>query len=242
MAILKNTTINSNSGYVALPSGTGTQRPTPSTGMIRFNSSRTEVEVYDGSNWVSGQKSKENYSTSGLVCYIDAGNPQCYSGNGTTLNDLSGNSNNLTLPGSGVSFDTLGGGSLYFSGTARATVAHSSTLDFTSTQQYTAVIWVNPSLGGTTWHGLISKGNAQQYAATLRSAFGYIHYETNYSLGPIDTPTNSIVGSRWQQVVIRSNGSSKATFIDTIRCAYVTGGVSSTTNTTGISATTTSTK
>jgi hypothetical protein len=231
MATLKNTTITSSTGYIGLPSGTGTQRPTPSTGMIRYNSSRTEVEIYDGSKWASGQKSKENYSTSGLVCYIDPGDPQCYSGNGTTLTDLSGNSNNLTLPGSGVTFNTLGGGSLYFDGTARADVAHSSTLDFTSTQQYTALIWVNPSLGGTTWHGLISKGNAQQYAATLRSAFGYIHYETNYSLGPIDTPNNSIVGSKWQQVVIRSNGSSKATFIDTIRCAYVTGTVNSTTNT-----------
>lgn len=231
MATLKNTSITSSTGYITLPSGTGTQRPTPSTGMMRYNSSRSEIEVYDGSNWVSAQKRKENYSTSGLVCYIDAGNPQCYSGNGTTLADLSGNSNNLTLPGSGVTFNTLGGGSLYFDGTARANVAHHSSLDFTSTQQYTALIWVNPSLGGTTWHGLISKGNSQQYAATLRSAFKYIHYETNYSLAALDTPTNSIEGSKWQQVVIRSNGSSKATFINTIRCAYVTGTVNSTTNT-----------
>jgi len=231
MASLKNTTITSSTGYLGLPSGTGTQRPSPTTGMMRYNSSRSEVEVYDGNKWMSAQKRKENYSTSGLVCYIDAGDPNCYSGDGSTLTDLSGNSNNLTLPGSGVTFNTTGGGSLYFDGTARANVAHHSSLDFTSTQQYTAVIWVNPSLGGTTWHGLISKGNSQQYAATLRSAFGYIHYETNYSLAAIDTPNNSIVGSKWQQVVIRSNGSSKATFIDTIRCAYVTGAVSSTTNT-----------
>ena len=231
MATLKNTTITTSTGYITLPSGTGTQRPTPSTGMLRYNSSRSEVEVYNGSNWVSAQKRKENYSTSGLVCYIDAGNPQCYSGNGTTLTDLSGNSNNLTLPGSGVTFNTLGGGSLYFNGTARADVAHHSSLDFTSTQQYTALIWVNPSLGGTTWHGLISKGNSQQYAATLRSAFGYIHYETNYSLAAMDTPNNSIEGSKWQQVVIRSDGSSKSTFINTIKCAHLAGAVSSTTNT-----------
>ena len=231
MASLKNTSITSSTGYITLPNGTGTQRPSPSTGMLRYNSSRSEVEVYNGSNWISAQKKKENYSTSGLVCYIDAGNPQCYSGDGTTLTDLSGNSNNLTLPGSGVSFNTLGGGSLYFNGTARANVAHSSTLDFTSTQQYTALVWVNPSLGGGTWHGLISKGNSQQYAATLNSPNKYIHYETNYSLGPINTPTNSIEGSKWQQVVIRHDGSSKATFINTIKCGYVTGTVSSTTNT-----------
>ena len=117
MASLKNTTITSSTGYLGLPSGTGTQRPSPTTGMMRYNSSRSEVEVYNGTKWMSAQKRKENYSTSGLVCYIDAGDPNCYSGNGITLTDLSGNSNNLTLPASGVSFDTLGGGSLYFNGT-----------------------------------------------------------------------------------------------------------------------------
>ena len=231
MASLKNTTISSSTGYLGLPSGTGTQRPSPTAGMMRYNSSRYEVEAYDGTKWISAQKRKENYSTTNLVCYIDAGDPQCYSGDGSTLTDLSGNSNNLTLPGSGVTFNTNGGGSLYFNGTARANVAHSSTLDFTSTQQYTALVWVNPSLGGTLWHGLVSKGNSQQYAATLNSTGKYIHYETNYSLSPINTPTNSIEGSKWQQVVIRSNGTSKATFINTIRCSYVTGTVSSTTNT-----------
>ena len=179
MATLKNTSITSSTGFISLPSGTGTQRPTPSTGMTRFNSSRLEFETYDGSKWISAQKQRENYSTSGLVCYIDAGNPNCYSGNGSTLTDLSGNSNNLTLPGSGVVFNSTGGGSLYFDGTARADVAHHSSLDFTGTQQYTALIWVRPSLGGGTWHGLISKGNAQQYAATLNSPSKYIHYETN---------------------------------------------------------------
>ena len=97
MVTLKNTTITTSTGYITLPSGTGTQRPTPSTGMLRYNSSRSEVEVYNGSNWISAQKRKENYSTSGLVCYIDAGNPQCYSGNGTTLTDLSGNSDITSL-------------------------------------------------------------------------------------------------------------------------------------------------
>ena len=232
MASLKNTSITSSTGFISLPSGTGTQRPTPSTGMTRFNSSRLEFETYDGSKWISAQKQTENYSTSGLVCYIDAGNPNCYSGNGSTLTDLSGNSNNLTLPGSGVVFNSTSGGSLYFDGSARADVAHHSSLDFTGTQQYTALVWVRPSLGGGTWHGLISKGNAQQYAATLNSPNKYIHYETNNStFAVINTPFNSIEGSKWQQVVIRSDGASKATFINTIRASYTTGVLNSTTNT-----------
>ena len=43
MATLKNTTID-DTGFVALPSGTGAQRPSASAGMLRYNSSRSEME------------------------------------------------------------------------------------------------------------------------------------------------------------------------------------------------------
>ena len=49
------------SGYVAIdastgfiiPVGTTAQRPTGQTGMIRFNTTTTETEIYNGGNWVS---------------------------------------------------------------------------------------------------------------------------------------------------------------------------------------------
>ena len=34
-----------------MPNGTTAQRPTPVTGMLRFNSTTTSAEIYDGSNW-----------------------------------------------------------------------------------------------------------------------------------------------------------------------------------------------
>jgi hypothetical protein len=37
---------------ITLPVGTTAQRPGPSTGMIRFNSSCTELEYYNGNNWL----------------------------------------------------------------------------------------------------------------------------------------------------------------------------------------------
>ena len=52
MATLKNTTINS-TGYIALPSGTTAQRPaSPVTGMMRFNTTFSRNEFYNGTTWV----------------------------------------------------------------------------------------------------------------------------------------------------------------------------------------------
>ena len=53
MATLKNTTIN-DTGNLTLPVGTTAQRPgTPSTGMVRWNSTNNAAEVYNGTSWVS---------------------------------------------------------------------------------------------------------------------------------------------------------------------------------------------
>ena len=44
--------IFSGTAAITLPVGTTAQRPGPSTGMIRFNSSCTELEYYNGNNWL----------------------------------------------------------------------------------------------------------------------------------------------------------------------------------------------
>jgi hypothetical protein len=51
MAILKNTIVN-DTGFVVLPSGSSGQRPaSPTTGMIRYNTTISKVEFYNGSSW-----------------------------------------------------------------------------------------------------------------------------------------------------------------------------------------------
>ena len=51
MATLKNTTIDS-TGFINLPSGTTAQRPgSPTAGMIRYNTTLNEVEIYSGTEW-----------------------------------------------------------------------------------------------------------------------------------------------------------------------------------------------
>ena len=56
--------------------------------------------------------------TDNLVLALDAANTKSYPGSGTTWTDLSGKGNNVTLSGSGISYDsTDGGGSIVFDGT-----------------------------------------------------------------------------------------------------------------------------
>ena len=56
--------------------------------------------------------------TDNLVLCVDAANTKSYGGSGTTWTDLSGKGNNVTLSGSGISYDsTDGGGSIVFDGT-----------------------------------------------------------------------------------------------------------------------------
>jgi hypothetical protein len=44
-------TINS-TGAIKLPSGTTAERPTGAVGQLRYNSTLTRIETYNGSNWV----------------------------------------------------------------------------------------------------------------------------------------------------------------------------------------------
>ena len=50
MASLKNTTIN-DTGFLQLPSGTDAQRPTAANGMMRYNTTSGQVEIYAGGAW-----------------------------------------------------------------------------------------------------------------------------------------------------------------------------------------------
>lgn len=52
MATLKNTVIN-DTGMLTYPSGTTAQRPTPTAGMSRYNSTINSPEYYNGSSWSS---------------------------------------------------------------------------------------------------------------------------------------------------------------------------------------------
>jgi hypothetical protein len=213
MAILRPTTID-DTGFFRLPLGTGNQRPgSPLVGELRYNSSRNEIESFNGSFW-SNNTRKDILNPTNLVLNVDAGEARSYSGIGTTWTDISGNSNNGTL-GSSVSFLGLNNGQLQFSNNDRVTIPSSSSINFAGTQQYTAMAWIYPTASSGTWGGIFSKGNTQQWAATFNKINNYIHFETNQGgVGPVDSSNGSVPYNQWTHVAIRFNGTAKQIFIN----------------------------
>ena len=102
-------------------------------------------------------------------------------------------------------------GSFSFNGsTNRITCPSTSALDFAGSQQYTVMAWIYPLLGGGTWHGIVSKGESQQYAFTVNSPGAYIHYETNQGgVAALNSSAGSITQNAWQYVGIRFDGTNK---------------------------------
>ena len=65
--------------------------------------------------------------TDGLVLALDASNPKSYPGTGTTWYDLSGNDNDFTLDGSGITYNANGYFTLADGGASRNTTITTST-------------------------------------------------------------------------------------------------------------------
>ena len=83
-------------------------------------------------------------ATSGLVLYLDAGNPASYPGSGNSWSDLSGNGGNLTLTGS-PGYSTAGLGSITFNGTSQ----HASAAGGLSGTNLSVSCWMYPSTAGS---------------------------------------------------------------------------------------------
>jgi hypothetical protein len=59
---------NSSTGYFDLPAGTTAERPdSPATGMIRYNTTESQYEVYKSSGWVIMSTTGYPYSASYLI-------------------------------------------------------------------------------------------------------------------------------------------------------------------------------
>ena len=99
MATLKNTLID-DTGYLQLPSGTTAQRPgSPSAGYMRWNTTESYVEVYDGNSWkeLGYLSSGPNVVTDSLLLYYDINNTNCWDGTGNTVYDLTANNHDAAL-------------------------------------------------------------------------------------------------------------------------------------------------
>jgi hypothetical protein len=99
--------------------------------------------------------------TNGLVLYYDVANANSYSGSGTSVVDLSGNSNTGTLTNT-PSYSSSYGGEFQFDGSTQSIeVANSSSLSFTN--QFTVSIWCSTT-SMANYDGIIGKNSSGAWA------------------------------------------------------------------------------
>lgn len=203
MATLKNTTV-AGTGAIQLPAGTSAQRPgSPQTADMRFNDDFNTVEYYDGSTW----RYMPDIVRDNLVLNLDAGEPNSYSGSGTSWNDLTSSGNNAILR-NGPTFNSSNGGSIDFDGSND--YADTGSVATTATSNVTIESWAN--LTSTSLKGpFIYNGTSGGYGIGVGS-------------GTYDTTGNDIIvlfqsirwintgvsygGTGWVHAVLTLNGSS----------------------------------
>jgi hypothetical protein len=191
-------------------------------------------------SWLYGENkyflSNQNYPfipTTNLVYFMDAGYSASYPNVGSTLYDLSGN---------GATGDLLNGtgwnnlytkSSLVFDGTDdKVYCNNNSAINFDGNQVYTVLSWIYPQGAGTTWHGIFSKGNDQQYALTINSGSAFFHYETNLSAAAaLNSSGGSVVYNRWQMVGVRYKNPGREIILNGTVIASDSATVSSSSNT-----------
>ena len=152
MAIFKNTSID-DTGYLQLPSGNTAQRPvSPSAGYMRWNTTESYVEVYNGSEWVSWKLPTVDIITDDLLLHYSTINSNSYGGSGNTWYDLTNNGINASIAGSPT----------FVSGTPSYFDMDGSDDIFTVTgrdwrQNFTFEIWVQVD-NNTVGNGLFGQG------------------------------------------------------------------------------------
>jgi len=138
MAILKNVTINNPTGFVKIADGNGSSRPAGSTGMVRFNSSRSEIETYDNSSWTALNSIRNNEVTTGRVLDLD-GSRKGFTGQGTTWVDVSTSNQSAVLNNSPTHSTAFEG---YFNFDGSTQFASNTTFNIGADPIFTISMWI----------------------------------------------------------------------------------------------------
>lgn len=190
---LKNPIIDG-TGAVTVPTGTSAERPTPTAGMIRFNTDNTIAEVYDGTGW--GGFGAQPPSISSV-------SPSTFNGESGTLFTINGA--NFTADAS-VYFVTSGG-TEYIS--SSVSLVSGSQLTATTPRDFTVAeepldVKVVQASGSYTQLDCIDAGGIPVFA-TASGSIGQI-YDSNrggYSLSPV-TATDPDAGGTISNYAIAS--------------------------------------
>ena len=148
---------------------------------------------------------------SSLAMHLDAGNPDSYSGSGSTWYDLSGNRLNCTLYNTTYSANNVG--YLVFNGsTAYGEVADNILLRNSS---FTASIWAyGTSAGASPSSHVFGKHDSTSSTngwALVQNSSGTTGYYIKAGATEYDPPNSSGALSRWYNTVLTCNNSSAVT-------------------------------
>lgn len=182
MATLKNTTIN-DTGFLTLPSGNTAQRPgSPSNGMIRYNSQRSEIEVYANGQWQFVTTGSDLVTTN-LIVHLDAGNTSSYSGTGTVWTDLSGQGNHFNIVAS--AYNSSGPKYMDFNG-SYGCAKNSSDISLSDATGVTYCVWTRVKNSTAEWRTL-TRSYASDHHVIIQSGGWEIGMYDNDSAGFLGT-------------------------------------------------------
>lgn len=200
MANLSSLIVN-DTGFLNLPAGTADQRPIATTGRLRYNTSKGELEINNGTIWKSAQIAEPSIVTSGLVLNLDAGNISSYSGTGTTWTDLSGSGNTGTLT-NGPTYSSANNGCIVFDGVDD--YFYTSFSLPISKNSYSIEWWMYP-LTTTNYNQEIDLGGWGQFVFhTTSSGEVYVGNQLSDRIVPWSTGIVSV--NAWQQFVWTYDG------------------------------------
>lgn len=194
MATLKNTIIN-DTGFLTFPSGTTAQRPaSPNTGMARYNTTTSSMEVYINNQWVSFGTNAP--VTTNLILHLDAGNTSSYPGSGTVWSDISGSNNNFNIVAS--AYNSTGVKYMDFNG-SYGCAKNSSDISISDATGVTYCVWTRVKNSSADWRTL-----TRSYSSDHHVIIQYNGWE----IGMYDNDSAGFVGSGFSQQSLPNYGTS----------------------------------
>lgn len=200
--------IFSSTGAITLPVGTTGQQPTASAGMLRFNSTTTQFEGYNGSSWSSvGGAAISNDTTTATAVYPLFAS----STSGTALTVYTSNAKLLYTPSTGTLASTVFSGagtgltgtaaSLSIGGTAANIAAGAANQIPYQTSANTTSFIAAPTVTGNalTWNGTnivwgTPSNTAASYTRTsITASGGQTVFTVSYTVGYVEVFLNGVL-------------------------------------------------
>ena len=183
-------------------------------------------EFYMWNRHLTAEEQNQNYeltkskyangtiATSGLLVDLDFSNSASYSGTGTTVNDISGQSNNATLTGSPL-YSTDASGSVSLNGSTQlVTGVHNAALNITG--DLTIESWFKLEADPGDWVRVIGKGDAsaRTYGLWYNRAASYFLYQRYGTANSNSIFTTTVNLGTWYYLTGTTSGTTNTLYLN----------------------------